>query len=254
MWSDVITLFREYMGTGLIVIWYLAALAYLFLDEEKKANRVLFVYVPFVLLVLYFNPLFAGLMISFTDAETYYRILWLLPVTVVIAYTCVRIYGRLTGRKKYIWAVAAAGVLMVSGSFIYSNQHFHKAENRYHVPDSVVEICDAVKVPGREVMAVFPIELVQYVRQYSPVVCMPYGREMLVDRWNYRSELYDAMEAEKADLEILVPLAREAGCHYIILRKDKEIAGSPEDYGWVWFGEAEEYDIYRDTETELLIP
>ncbi len=254
MWSDVVTLFREYMGTGLIVIWYLAALAYLFLDEEKRANRVLFIYVPLVLLLLYFNPLFAGLMIRFTDAETYYRILWLLPVTVVIAYTCVRIYGRLTGRKKYLWAAAAAVILMVSGSFIYSDPNFRKAENRYHVPDCVVEICDAVKAPGREVMAVFPIELVQYVRQYSPFVCMPYGREMLVDRWIYRSDLYNVMEAEKADLEILVPLTRESGCHYIILRKDKEILGSPEDYNWVWFGETEEYDIYRDMEMELFIP
>lgn len=258
MWSNAVSsavaLFREYMGTGLITIWYLAALFYLFWTEKKKANRILFVYLPLVLLLIYFNPLFAKFMLKEADGETYYRILWLLPVTIVIAYTCVRIYDRLPGRKRYIWAGAALALLMVSGSFIYANPNFHRAENRYHVPDSVVAVCDAIIVPGREVMAVFPAELVQYVRQYSPYVCMPYGREMLVERWVYGSELFDVMEAEKIDLDRLVPLVREAGCHYIILRKDKEMIGSPETYNWAWFGETEKYVIYRDMDMELFIP
>jgi hypothetical protein len=122
------------------------------------------------------------------------------------------------------------------------------------VPDSVVSICDAIVVQGREVKAVFPIELVQYVRQYSPVVCMPYGREIIVERWNYQSELYDAMEAETIDLERLAPLAREAGCHYIILRQDKKVLGRVEDYNWEWFGETQEYTIYRDMDVPLEIP
>ena len=59
MWSNVVTLFREYMGTGLIVIWYLVSLVYLFVKEKRKPFRILFLYVPVILLLLYFNPLFA---------------------------------------------------------------------------------------------------------------------------------------------------------------------------------------------------
>ncbi len=254
MLSDAVVLFREYMGTGLVMIWYLAALVYLFWTEKKKANRILFLYLPIILLLIYFNPLFAEFMTRAADGEIYYRILWLLPVTIVIAYTCVRIYDRLAGRKRYIWAGAAVALMLASGSFIYADPNFHRAENRYHVPDSVVAVCDAVRVPGREVMAVFPAELVQYVRQYSPYVCMPYGREMLVERWLYGSELFDAMEAEKIDLGRLAPLTREAYCHYIVLRKDKEMIGSPEAYNWAWFGETKEYVIYRDMDIELFIP
>ena len=59
MWNDVVVLFREYMGTGLIVIWYLLSLVYLFVKEKRKPLRVLFLYVPVILLLLYFNPLLA---------------------------------------------------------------------------------------------------------------------------------------------------------------------------------------------------
>ena len=44
--DNVFYLFREYMGTGLIVIWYLIALIYLWVREKRKEIRVLFLYMP----------------------------------------------------------------------------------------------------------------------------------------------------------------------------------------------------------------
>lgn len=263
MWKEIMMLFREYMGTGLIVIWFLLSMLYLWINEKKKYVRILFLYMPMILLLLYFNPLFARLVYGVVGEEIYYRILWLLPVTVVIAYTCVDIYRRLeeksmAEKKKTFPAMFAAlcmaGMLAVSGSFIYAAPAFSKAENLYHVPDCVIHICDAIHVPGREVMALFPVELVQYVRQYSPVTCMPYGREVTVERWKNVPPLYEAMEAEVIDLEQLVPLAREENCHYSIFPADKKLRGNPEDYGWVRFREIDGYVIYRDASVELSVP
>ena len=183
---------------------------------------------PVILLLLYFNPLFAELVFGVAGGEIYYRIIWLLPITIVIAYTCVCILGDMVrkqndsgrdrtsegkvkkGLPSIVAAVCLGGLIVISGSFIYDNPFFHKAENLYHVPDSVVHICDAINVPGREVMAVFPLELVQYVRQYSPVTRMPYGREMTVERWNYYNPLCEAMYAQVIDMEVLAPLVKEA--------------------------------------------
>ncbi len=268
MGSDVITLFREYMGTGMLVIWFLVAVIYLWMKEEKRYLRISFLYMPLCFLFLYFNPLFARLVYEKAGDEIYYRILWLLPVSVVIAYACVCIYGRLVRAKPVqgsffhgktqllgeLFALCAAGILAVSGSLIYSSPLFSEAENLYHVPDSVVHICDRINVPGREVMAVFPLELVPYVRQYSPVTCMPYGREMTVERWNYQDPLCDAMEQEVIDLEVLVPLAREAGCHYCILPAERRIQGDPASYGWIRLAETDGYVIYRDPAQELWNP
>lgn len=251
MWSDVITLFREYMGTGLLVIWFLLSLVYLFVREKRKPVRVLFLYVPVVLLLLYFNPFFAGIVYGKAGDEIYYRILWLLPVTLVNAFTATDIYGRLKGRAQALFAAAAVLLIMASGSFIYSNPFFHRAENRYHVPASVVDICDAIEVEGREVTAVFPAELLQYVRQYSATVCMPYGREITVEKWNHLNDLYDVMEAETIDVELLAGLAREQGCVYVVVPEDKKRTGSFAACSFEKFGQMDGYIIYKDTTISL---
>lgn len=258
MWSDVSGAFRGYMGTGFIGICFFLSLVYLFLMEKRRYLRIFFLYMPFFLLVLFFNPLFAKLVYKAAEDEIYWRVLWLLPMTVTIAYTCVCLCGQLRQTRGERAAQAAglcmAGVIAVSGSFIYASPSFSRAENIYHVPDVVVEICDAINVPGREVMAVFPLELTQYVRQYSPVTCMPYGREMTRGEWFFLHPLKDEMEKEVIEMELLVPLVREYRCHYVIFRPGQEVRGKPEDYGWVWFGEVQGYTIYRDPHEELVIP
>ncbi len=251
--EHVASLFREYMGTGLIVIWFLICLSYLFLKEEKKHVRIIFVYMPVILLLLFFNPLFAKLMMLFMGDEIYYRILWLLPMTTVIGYACVTIAGKLAGKIKIVFEAGVLFLTVVSGSYIYNNPFFSRAENLYHVPDSVVHICDAIELPGREVMAVFPLELVQYVRQYSPVVCMPYGREYLVETWNewaMESELCDAMEAETVEAPELGRLAREESCVYIVLPEQKVIQGRLQDAGYDYFDSMDGYVIYKDSSFE----
>ena len=255
MWETLRNLFDEYMGTGLIVIFFVISLIYLWVQEKRKYVRILFVYVPVILLCLFFQPLFAKLVYNTAGREIYYRLLWLLPVTVTIAFAAVTLYLRLSGKRKIVFALTAAGMIMVSGSFIYRNPYFQKAENFYHVPDCVVHICDAIVAPGREVMAVFPLELVQYVRQYEPTICMPYGREMTVESWYYfQSDLLNEMERDVVNLDRLAPLAKEKGCHYIILSEDKKMNGSPEKYGWEVFDRMDGYVIYRDTEIILEIP
>ncbi len=251
MWNEVSGLFRDYMGSGLMVIWFLLSALYLFLKEKRKPVRILFLYVPIVVLLLFFNPLFATVVYRLAGTEIYYRILWLIPYTVVVAYTAVEIYGSLQAKKKVIFALGATVMFLVSGSYIYSSPLFSKAENWYHMPQSVVDICDAIEVEGREVRAVFPAELIQYVRQYSAVTCMPYGREILVERWGNQDALYDLMEAEVVNAEALATQARARECHYIILSEEKEVDGALQDYEYAEFGRMQGYVVYKDATVTL---
>ena len=45
MWNDAVVIFQKYMGTGLIVIWFLAALAFLYFTEKQKERRIFFIYI-----------------------------------------------------------------------------------------------------------------------------------------------------------------------------------------------------------------
>lgn len=254
MWSEITLVFREYMGQGLIVALYLFCLLYLYIREERRYIRAVFLCVPVFILLLFFNPLFAEIVKKASDDEIYYRILWLLPLTAGIAYTVCHICGRLRGKYKYGFMAGAALIIILSGKCVYDSEFFSRAENPYHMPDSVIHICDAIVVPGREVMAAFPIEMLQYVRQYTARVCMPYGREVLVERWRMLNELAEAMKQDPIDMEALAPLARQRQCHYIILREEKEILGDPRDFDWEVFGRTDGYVIYRDMGVPLEIP
>ena len=90
------------------------------------------------------------------------------------------------------------------------------------------------------------MEMVQYVRQYSAYVCMPYGRELIVDTWGYFSMLKQVMTAEKLDVEQMAPLAKEDSCHYIIVASEKEIVGDMAEYDYELFDSIDGYDIYID--------
>lgn len=248
---EALKLFQEYMGTGLIMIWFLVSLLYLWFTEKRKPIRIMFLYVPLLLLLIFFHPLVSRLVSHLADGEIYYRILWLLPVTPVIAYSAVVFCGKLSGYKKYVGITVAILTFVISGSLIYQNPHFQKAENAYHVPQSVVDICDAIVVPGREVMAVFPGELLQYVRQYSPVVCMPYGRDIVVSRWTVQNDLYDLMEQEEIDAGELAEEARNQQCVYIVLPEDKKVTGKMQEQEFEEFARMDGYVIYKDSTVDL---
>lgn len=249
--SSAFQTFQKYMGTGLIMIWFLLALLYLFLCEKRKPRRILFVYTPVIVLLLFFNPLFARVFYRLVGEEIYFRNCWLLPIIVVIPYSVVVICERLKGKAAAGFATAVLALVFLSGRLVYSSPLYSRAENMYHVPDSVVHICDAIQVPGREVMAVFPREMLLYVRQYSPVVCMPYGRDVLMGAYN---PFYLAMESEIIDLETAVPMARGYQCHYLVFRQGQVFSEETADYGWEVFLETDGYVVYRDRGVELVIP
>lgn len=244
----MIETFLKYNGSGMMLNWFLVAWVYLLICEKKKQNRILFIYAPAVILVLFFNPLFFKVFSKVTEEAIYFRFLWLIPTTTVIGYAVVRLCNTLQGAKRICFAVIALVLMVSSGKLVYTNPLFSKAENPYHVPQEVVEICDTIKVEGREVMAAFPEEFILYVRQYSPLVCMPYGREVYMGEYN---ELHVLMRQEEIVVEELAALAKQYSCHYVILSEDKLLEGDMADYEYEVFGKVGEYVIYRDTSIYL---
>lgn len=81
---------------GNLSVPFLAALIYLLATEKDSKIRRVLLESSLVITVLFFFPLFKMVMDKVEEAGTYYRILWLLPMTVVIAYAGVKLIGRHT--------------------------------------------------------------------------------------------------------------------------------------------------------------
>ncbi len=243
---EILRIFREYCGSGWYPVLFLIALVYLLVTEKDRKVRIVLLETSAVIAVLFFLPPFKMLM-DFLDEGTYYRVLWLLPMTVVTVYAGVK----LIGRHIRLGFAALALLLMLTGQYVYGNVNISRAQNRYHIPNAVIAICNEMMPAEDEerVWAVFPDELIHYVRQYSSKIQMPYGREMLVPEWGWNWDthpIYRIMREQPVDLDALTPLLTEYNCHYLVLNRAVPTTGSPEENGLVKIAQIEAYDVYRN--------
>ncbi len=250
MWGiflESVVIFKNYMGyheNHFLVGIYLFALLYLWLVERDKRRRAVFVYAPTLILLVFFCPLFRKVFVRIMeDSETYYRLLWLLQMSIVSAYGLIK----LMGRHMRIGLLAACLMVVACGDYVYDSEHISRAENAWHLPQEAVDIVDMIKPEEGRITVLVPADLIYYIRQYSTDIELPYGREMLVSRWDYYNAMYEAMEAaEVIDTPLFVELTREYPCAYVVLKEDRKIKEPLTDYGFSVYGQVGEFVIYKD--------
>ena len=247
--TEIVEIFKAYNGTGYFCLLFIAALIYLWFKEEDKQLRMLFVVVPTVIQILFFIPYFY-MAYNMLDEGTYYRILWLLPMTVVISYSAVKVIG-----THFRLGVAVVCLIMVlSGSFAYTGMTFSRAQNAYHLPDDVIELCDMV-APGEEderIFVAFPPELVHYVRQYTTDIMLPFGRDSMVSSWKrVDNPLFDLYMSHEMAADKLAQYATDYWCDYVILNDDDVVIGNVEDFGLEEYGRVGTYTVYRNKSSDI---
>ncbi len=242
-----LTIYQNYGGGSTMTVIVAAAILYLWVAEDKKEIKVLFVHLTAGILALFFCPLFAwAAMKFFLDSQVYYRLLWLVPMGMTVAYALARAVSKIeTRRKRIVISTVFALLLVQSGSLVYRNPMVTKAENLYHLPPSVISVADAMRVEGRDVKAVVPGEMLQFIRQYDASIHLAYGREALVDGWS-NNPLYEAMESSPVRSFAITDYAKQQGVEYIVLRAGTPIAGSKpiSKYEFSYLTTVDNYDIY----------
>lgn len=253
MWGiflESVVIFKNYMGfheNGYLAGIYLFALLYLWLTEKNKQRRAVFVYAPTLLLVMFFCPLFRKAFVRILDdSETYYRLLWLLQMSLVSAYGIIR----LCGRHRRIGLAVMCVAIAACGHYVYDSEYITRAENAYHLPQEAIDIVDLIEPEEGRITVLVPADLIYYVRQYSTNIELPYGREMLVSRWDYYHAMYEAMEkAEVIETESFTELTRTYPCSYVVLKEDRKTEEPLTEYGFILYDRVGEYLIYKDTKT-----
>lgn len=253
--SQTAEIFKSYSGSSLYMTLFLCSLVYLWITEEDKGKKAVLVYCSAGVLFLFFFPLCSYFLMNYIfDHEIYYRMLWFLPIGILVALSATKLIAVQTKiTRKVVITLLACVILIRGGDYTYDNPTFVKAQNAYHIPQEVIDVCDAI-IPADEeqwVMAVVPQEMLSYVRQYSANIHLPYGREVLIERWNLWHPMYQTMEADTVWAKTLAKQAHEAGCQYIVLHQDKVFDEDIQKWGYILQENVDGYNIYQDKSEEL---
>ena len=104
IFMESVVIFKNYTGGRYLAVLFLLALVYLLVAEKNKRRRALFLYMPLSLLLLFFFPIFRKVFVRLMgDGDTYYRVLWLIPMGIITAYGAIKLAGQLY-EKKGVWA------------------------------------------------------------------------------------------------------------------------------------------------------
>ncbi len=245
---------KLFFGNPVLPIILLASAIYLVITEKDISKKIILGILPIVMLTGFLLPITKIVYVAAFDdgSDTYYRLLWLIPMYLVIGYAaCKLIFSFESKIRQRIAIVAALVIVVLSGSLVYLNQYMSVAENMYHIPQYVIDVCDVILPKDRtqRVRALFPSELVHFVRQYDTNILMPYGREMLAVQWDYYNAVYDAYEKpEVINAEALLEATRQAKCLYIVVRTDRKVDVSLVTMGLKLVRTVGDYLIYVDPE------
>lgn len=237
-----IDIVREYMGNGWLVLLFLAAFIYLIFTEKKKQFRVILVWATAVMMLLFLFPLTRVVFGKATNEATYYRFLWMIPMGITIAYASARLFLN----HRIMGIIVTASVIMLAGEYVYTGQYMYPAENVYHLPQEMIEICDQIHPEKFDTVACFPTQYIHQVRQYDSSIVLAFSREELVGAWTLGNEIYDLSIQECLDVEALTKACREKQVEYYIVSKFVQTTGQFEEYGWDLYYESEHYYVYRD--------
>jgi hypothetical protein len=237
-----------YNNKSFLILIFVVALAFLWRYEKDKNIKVVLVYLTVALAVTFVCPLYAMIGMKI-DEDVYYRVLWALPMGVIVCYSTVRLMMRFKGivAKAIVFLIAII-VICINGDLVYTNTIHFKSVNAYHMPQVVIDVADAVKLDAYKPAVVFPAELLPFIRQYSAEFYTPYGRNILEPSWTFYSELYDAMEGDSDayDIPEVSRCAKNEHCAIVVLSSIKKMNGSMEDEGYFLLDFVDGYYIYMD--------
>lgn len=219
------------------LLLFAAALLCCFLWGRETRRKLFW---PSVLVfVFFFNPLFYKYVGTRFLSGIYWRLLWMLPISFVIAYTLTRLLYRIPKKMLRVAAAVAACVCIVcTGQPIFSAQTYTERQNVYELPDAAIEISDYVKahLQSWKETIIVPNELLCSVRQYSSAVCLLYGRNaggFISDIGEDEQRVYEQMSKEDPDLALVTEIARNKNCRYIVFNTSfHQIPEDLSEYGY----------------------
>lgn len=244
-----------YAGNGWHMALLAAALVYIILKKEEEPHRRLIAGFTGLFTAVYFCPVTAGIVMKCVGSEVYWRMMWVLPVPLIISYAAVRICsnGKSTG-KRICTGVLLAVLICMTGKNVYlQDSPYEKAVNVQKIPSTPVAVCEIIRAnldEGEEAWLAAPEDIIGYVRQYDASINQTYGRRGTRRRtWKgIRKRIDLQLRGEEISYNKLVKKLRKSKTNFVVLGPAAGTREAMIERGFEPVGEAGAYTVYKDCE------
>lgn len=242
--ESIMQMLQQYFGkNALPVIAFLAVICW----TKKSKNRKRYLLCVTVMFALLLNDFVFEIVVKVGEGETYYRVLWILPVTLLAAYLGVELWSELFG-----WKRIGMTILMLGFIWIYAvpawDSWLDLPTNIYQLDNETIEVADMIEKHsgGKRVNIIDDYSISWHIREYSDNLCDP-GAEAYALRL-LLSEKCLTFSKDEIDYAVL-----DAQSDYVILQKEKEGANAVLiDAEFELVGSSENYNIYYMNRQEIV--
>lgn len=252
--------YLQYNGMAMHMGLFLAMLLFLHVFHKTETERVNAYFLSGyagLFFLIFFCPLTAKIIMDYCiGAGVYWRMFWILPISVVVAYAFAASLRETARWKRAALITGMALVIMVTGSAVYTSENFTEAQNIYKLPQEVLDVCQIINEDAHEndideKKVIVVNELLSYIRQYDGSIQMPYGRDALKGERlaNKNSKkIFKLMCESQIDWQSLAKSAKKGAYNYLIYYRDETVEKELQDLGYKRIGEGGAYFVYRREE------
>lgn len=226
-------------GEGNYLIIFLISLLFLIYLKTYKNNKYFLLYNTCLVLIIILNPIAVKILSKIMGENVYWRVFWILPITIVIPFVATLVTVNSKKYLKYLIGILLIVIFITNGKYIFTSNNFAEAENIYKLPSESIQVCEIIK---SDTKVVFPPELTPYIRQYDSSIKMLFGRSASFEEAKlvYRNFLTDVL-----NVGLISNTAINFDCEFIVYSREKELDGKFSDYGFDKVGETKKYIILK---------
>ncbi len=258
----MLDMFWQYNGDSLYLAAFAASLGLLYDTDRKKGGTTgKKAVIALGLSILFvFNELAYQLMGRITEAKTYYRFFWMLPVLFLIAYQLTEaLFSR---QKKRILAAALIFALCLGfgANLFISRKNLSRPLNIYGLAPDTITVADAIMEDwGRErkkqPVAAFDMYLEYQVRTYEPRICWAVSRQAYLyqaehgydqKKYPFQQRIIAAVnEGIHGDAAKLKRSLKKLGVHYLVIRTEYDMDSYLSQLSIEPVKQSDNYTVYR---------
>lgn len=249
-WQFVQEAYQMYTAYGVTQLLLISSLVFILITDNKSENIQLIYYIISVLLIILFPPIAYVLAKYFIGQDVYWRIFWLLPSSILIAFVGTRVFERLKKQsKKNFFLIAFLFVIILGGKNIFNSNNYAKSYNIYKLPEEVVQICEMVAPNEGKTKMIVPETIVSYIRQYNPNINLLYGRNLGKDsKKGKKYKILLQLNSSEPDVGYIAKYAIKKECKYILFEKSSTGLEEIENYGYALYGKTDNYIVFKLSE------